>query len=380
MRGQGRVFRPKVRGQSTAVWWLDYGVRGARHRESSGTASKKDAMRLLRERITGREAGKILGRPDRVVLAEYETSTDGAKKLVGGLRALAEKQYDLDGRRSKERLSQCWKHIEDFFGAETRAVEITGLRLDDYAASRLAAGAARQTVNNELSALRRGFRLAIEKGMLAVAPIFKLPRVPNARSGFFEEGEFAALLLELPADVRDLVRFLRATGWRRDEGRLLQWAAVDLEGGTIRLEAAHSKSGDPRVFPFGLAPSLKALIEVRWAARHGLYVFHRDGQPLGVGAVRSAWKRATKRAGVPGRLVHDLRRSAARDFRRAGVSEGVVMKLCGWETRSMFDRYNIINEEDLAHGVAQRFNGKPAANPEGGVPEADSVTSSASSS
>jgi integrase len=83
---------------------------------------------------------------------------------------------------------------------------------------------------------------------------------------------------------------------------------------------------------------------------------------------------------VPGRLVHDLRRSAARDFRRAGVSEGVVMKLCGWENRSMFDRYNIINEEDLALGVAQRFNGKPAANPEGGVPEADSVTSSASGS
>jgi hypothetical protein len=47
-------------------------------------------------------------------------------------------------------------------------------------------------VNNELSALRRGFRLAIEKGLLAVAPVFKLPKVPNARAGFFEDGEFAA--------------------------------------------------------------------------------------------------------------------------------------------------------------------------------------------
>ena len=47
-------------------------------------------------------------------------------------------------------------------------------------------------------------------------------------------------------------------------------------------------------------------------------------------------------------IVHDLRRSAARDFRRAGVSEGEVMKLCGWETRSMFDRYNVIDEQDLA--------------------------------
>jgi hypothetical protein len=60
-------------------------------------------------------------------------------------------------------------------------------------------------------------------------------------------------------------------------------------------------------------------------------------------------------AGYPGRLVHDRRQSsAARDFRRAGVFEDEVMKLCGWETRAMFDRYNIIDEADLAAGVAKR--------------------------
>jgi integrase len=72
-------------------------------------------------------------------------------------------------------------------------------------------------------------------------------------------------------------------------------------------------------------------------------------------SLRYAWTRATKRAGVPGRLIHDLRRSAARDFRRAGVSEGEIMRLCGWETRSMFDRYNVIDEGDLARAVAKRY-------------------------
>jgi integrase len=341
--------------------------------------SKTEAQRLLRERIGNREAGKLVGRPDRVVLAEYAKADDGTDKLIGGLRALAEKQYDIDGRRSKERVVQYWDHLEGFFGAGTRVVEINGVRLDDYAAERLAEEAARQTVNNELSALRRGFRLAIEKGLLAVAPIFKLPKVSNARAGFFEDGEFAALLLELPADMRDLVQFLRATGWRRDEARLLPWAAVDLAGGTIRLEAARSKSGEPRVFPFGLAPALKGLLDRRWAVRDGLYVFHRNGQPLGIGAVRSAWGRATKRAGLDGMLIHDLRRTAARDYRRAGVSEGEVMKLCGWETRSMFDRYNIIDEADLAAAVAKRFgNGKQAANNEASTVASDSVTSSRS--
>lgn len=365
MRGQGRVFRPTYGGLESRVWWLDYSVRGKRYRESSETKSKTAAQRMLRDRIGKREAGKLVGRPDRVRLAEYEQGDDGRDKLAGGLRALAEKQYDIDGRRSKDRVVQCWNHLEKFFGAEARAIDIGGTRLDDYVTARLAAGAARQTINNELSALRRGFRLAIDKGLLAVMPVFNLAKVQNARSGFFEEGEFAALLLELPSDVRDLVEFLRATGWRRDEARLLTWATVDMHGGTIRLEDARSKSGKPRVFPFGLAPSLKALLEKRHAERDGLYVFHRDGQSLGVGAVRSAWKRACKRAGLVRRLVHDLRRSAARDFRRAGVSEGEIMRLCGWETRSMFDRYNIIDEADLAAAVAKRFNGKVTAKSEG---------------
>ena len=67
-----------------------------------------------------------------------------------------------------------------------------------------------------------------------ITPEGLVDRIPLLR-------EFAALLLELPRDVRDLVEFLRATGWRRDEGRLLTWAAADMAGGTIRLEDARSR-------------------------------------------------------------------------------------------------------------------------------------------
>src|SRR5712692_4535970 len=192
-RGQGRVY------QRFSVWWMDYSVGGKRHREPTGAATKKDAFDVLRKRVGDRQAGKIIGRPDRVPLAEYQKDADGKDRLVGGLRWLHETQYDLDGRRSKERMQQCWKRIEKFFPAPTRVTQVTPPRLDEYAKARLKEGAARQTVNNELSALRRGFNLAVEKGMLATAPKIKLAKVQNARSGFFEEGGFAALLLELPA-------------------------------------------------------------------------------------------------------------------------------------------------------------------------------------
>jgi len=90
------------------------------------------------------------------------------------------------------------------------------------------------------------------------------------------------------------------------------------------------------------------------------------------------WQVARKRVGCSGRLIHDLRRTAARDFRRAGVSEGEIMSLCGWKTRSMFDRYNIIDEADLAAAVAKRFpTGQGAAKLEGAAGSGGPLSSSA---
>jgi integrase len=61
---------------------------------------------------------------------------------------------------------------------------------------------------------------------------------------------------------------------------------------------------------------------------------------------RKAWSKITTAAGLPGLFVHDLRRSGARQLRRAGVPESVVMAIGGWKTAETFRRYAIVSNTD----------------------------------
>ena len=62
-------------------------------------------------------------------------------------------------------------------------------------------------------------------------------------------------------------------------------------------------------------------------------------------------RRKFKEVRAVGLLFHDLRRSAARNARASGVPEGIVMKLGGWRTREVFDRYAIIEESDMEQAI-----------------------------
>jgi integrase len=287
----------------------------------------------------------------------------------------------LEGNDSWTRAKQAFAHIEAFFGENARAIDITRSRVSAYQEARLKTDAARNTVRYETGVLSAAFGVAAANDLLPAKPVFPQLGEGEKRKGFFEAADFAALVIALPSDVADVVRFARMTGWRRGEVTGLLWAQIDWNDddfpgihdepvpgpeASIRVYEEDTKGGDARVFPLAGAPELRELLLSRWRARDGLRVFHRSGKP--VGDFRKAWARACKAAGVPDRIFHDLRRTAARDFRRAGVSEGEIMRLCGWKTRDMFDRYNIVDLEDLTRAVERRFsgNGKQTAN--NGVP------------
>ena len=67
--------------------------------------------------------------------------------------------------------------------------------------------------------------------------------------------------------------------------------------------------------------------------------------------IRKVFRRACKAVKLTGVWFHDLRRSFVTNARRRGVPESVVMRMSGHRSRAVFDRYNIVEEDDLREAV-----------------------------
>ena len=237
-------------------------------------------------------------------------------------------------------------HLTAFFGRAARATALTTCQIRQYQLARRAAGAATGTINRETSALHRMGTLAVHWGWLDTVPGFpdRLRENPP-RQGFFEHPEYLAVRAHLPAPWQDILDLAYYSGWRKNEILGLTWEEIDEAGGVIRLSPARSKTLVGRILPIS-QPIAEALARRR-ARRDpdSPLVFHRDGIP--VRRWRTAWRTACQAAGVPTRFLHDCRRTAARNLIRASVAERVAMLLTGHKSRAIFDRYNIINEQEL---------------------------------
>jgi integrase len=326
--------------------WVRYRVDGKEYRESTESTNPKVAEKLLARRQAELGLGAF-------------TAPNVKRTSFEDVVAMLTDDYVVNGRKSLRTLKTLLKRLRITFGG-ARVATITADRLTAYVRERLTDGAAGSTVRNEMNALRRALRLAHRAGTVASVPAFPTVNPGPPRAGFLEDADLPRLLGELSADLRPLAHFLALTGWRVGEAVALTWGAVDFRTGVVTLAVGSTKNGAGRHFPFGALPELVDLLTAQREATTAIErrtgqivarVFHRAGAPIK--NFHDAWKGATTRAGLPGLLVHDLRRSAIRRFVRAGIPERVAMTLSGHKSRSVFDRYNIVSERDLSENVAK---------------------------
>jgi|SRR5215471_4673943 len=360
------------------VWWIRYFRNGRRYDESSKSQIKQVAIDLLKTR-DGDSAKGIAVTP-AIGRFLFDSAADD---LLHDYRTNDKRSLHDAERRIR-------KHLTPYFGGR-RMATVTTADVRRYVAARqadttrtraaytikrkdgttiavpartrtAATGASNGEINRELTILKRMYTLAIQGGRLLHRPHIPLLRERNTRTGFFEWDQFVAVRAHLPAALQPVAEFAYITGWRIDSEILpLEWRQVDLTAGEMRLDPHTTKNDDGRVFP--LTDDLRVLLETQAAARDALqraghlvpWVFFRlvankrrgPKAPRAIRRFTKSWKTACVRAGCPGKIPHDFRRTAVRNMVRRGIPERVAMQLTGHKTRSVFERYNIVSAGDL---------------------------------
>jgi integrase len=292
-----------------------------------------------------------------------------------------ETEYSVNERDSLEHLKRRIKlHLMPWFRGR-RMTKITAADVNGYVQRRQEQGAASATINRELAILKRAFTLAIRAGKLLPAhwPYIAMLQEHNIRVGFFEAEQFEAVTKHLSPALRAVAEFAYLTGWRvQSEVLPLEWRNVDFKAGTVSLDPGTTKNGEGRTIY--MTTALRTLLEAQKAAGEALAksqekitprVFHRKGKPIR--GFYKRWRKACEAAGCPGKLLHDFRRTAVRNYVRAGIPERVAMAMSGHKTRSVFDRYDIVSPADLK-AAAARLDQTATGTNAGTIAAAASVT------
>jgi integrase len=326
------------------TYWLKYYRNGKPYYESTNSSKETEAKKLLKRREGEISDGKLPGIYfDRVKFDEL------AEDFL--------RDYRINQKKSLIRAERSTGHLKDYFEG-FKATQINTPHIQSYIEIRQDEGAANATINRELSALKRMLNMGARQTPPKVdrVPYIPMLKENNIRKGFFEHGDYLALRDALPDYLKGFVTFAYKTGWRVSEISNLTWNQVDRDQGIVKLEPGETKNDEGRTVY--LDEELKKAFNRQWEIRKKSqkllpYVFPNwDGSDK-VKRFDKAWATACEDAGIRKRLFHDLRRTAIRNMVRAGIPERVAMMISGHKTRSVFERYNIVNDTDLKE-AAQR--------------------------
>jgi integrase len=334
-RGTGHIY--KQPGCST--WTIQYYRNAKRVREATGLADRRAAQQRLTQRLHQIDKGEYVAPERRPVLLS---------ELFEGLK----RHYLTNARKSIRILALRWRHLSSFLASDTPAVGVTYELLERYTDRRLVEGASNATINREIAALRTMFRIGLKSGRLKQLPLFPHLVERNVRKGFIEDDGYRCLIAgATELWLRLLLELAYTFGWRRAELLGLKVRQVNLKTRSIRLDAGETKNSEAREVVM-TATIFELMRQAVVGKNPDDFVLTRENRKP-VRDFRGRWAKLCRQAGLPGLLLHDFRRSAARQLRSAGNPESVIMTIGGWKTAAMFRRYAIVSNSDVKQAITK---------------------------
>lgn len=249
-------------------------------------------------------------------------------------RAFAKKyiEHAPTEKRSWRLDRECLKPLTAHFG-HRHLGNISSFHIEQYKQKRVQEVSPR-TVNIELSILSRMFRLARNWKLMSTDPMASVSRLKEREKVIrvVSPAEEMRLLDAAPEHLRDFIILALNTGLRLGELRHLAGGDVNLGVGALTVR--QSKTDRVRHVPLN-----KNAIEI---VRKGLKaghptILHYQGRPLG--NIHRTWYKATKKAGLSGLRIHDLRHTFATRLVLGGADLATVASLLGHSSIVMTQRY-----------------------------------------
>lgn len=362
--GTGSLWLKKTTRHPDGQWWIRYCTAARRVTEKSDFCECHDkqaeskAEKFLLKRIGQAEAGTLPSpRAQRTLTSDLadmlfkvyraELLQKIPENLPEQTRAWRKTQAE---RILKEQRARWDKHLAPVFG-DSKAALVTAEDLSEYQAARITVGARYATINREMQLLRRAFRLGFEARPKLVSDVPKFPRkLPESpRQGFIEDEVFHKLHAAITEPgLAALILTAYRLGFRKSE--LQNLLCLQLADGWLRLFAGATKNGKARSvkLPDDIHEVLTACASGK--APDAYLLTWRDGSQLR--DFRASWEKATKAAGRPDLMFHDLRRSAVRRMKRKlGIPTATAQLVTGHLTAAIFNDYDKSNPEDVAEAA-----------------------------
>ncbi len=331
--------------KKNGAWWIDFYHQGKRIRRKVGP-SKKVAEMALADIEVKKAKQEFLGvcDPKRILFKDF------ADEYLEYSRAnKAKSSYERDSTTINKHLVPLWGDY-DLSRITTKMIEEYKVRrLDHVVAS---------TVTREIFTLKNMTRKAVEWGYLKESPAASIKKLKSGTAHFryLNKDEIKALLAACSeSDNPQLYPFVVValnTGMRVSEITALEWKDIDFKRGILRVDNKkdhHTKNYQVRTIPMN-----RSLVEVLRKIPRRLdspYVFARkDGEKFQ--KMRTGFRNAVKRSGIPHVRFHDLRHTFASHLVMGGVDIRTVQELLGHRDIRMTMRYSHMAPDHMRKAVS----------------------------